>query len=134
MTLTNTYRICSDDRQPQFFSHSYAISISLCFGILLNGGMLLPIDLEFLGIGKVSDRLAQNQVTMLHWIPSLVNQFISALTITDEQRFPKLRLLAFGGGAVAREDFISWQKHLPNTVLASVFGSTEANGIALNVI
>jgi len=131
MTLTNHYRICPPDRQPQFFSYSYSVILSSIYPMLLNGAMLIPSELDAVGIGKLAEWLIENQVTILHLPPQVYRQFFESLPNPDSNRMPRLRVIAVGGGTITSQDVFLWLSHLsPDCVISHSLATTEAIGTA----
>ncbi len=131
MTLTNHYRICPEDRQPQFFSYSYSVILSSVYPTLLNGAMLIPSELDAVGIANLADWLVENRVTLLHLLPQVYRQFFASLPAPDPNRMPQLRLIAVGGGTLTAQDIALWLSHLsPDCVISHSLATTEVIGTA----
>ncbi|HEX7588811.1 MAG TPA: amino acid adenylation domain-containing protein, partial [Anaerolineae bacterium] len=127
MMRANQYRICPQDRQGQFFSYSYSGMFSSVFPMLLSGALLIPIELETIGIRNLADWIVQNEVTILHLTPQVHRQFFDGLPNRDPNRFPRVRILAIGGGLLRAQDVTGWLAHLSlDCVISYSLASTEA--------
>ncbi|MGH7831122.1 MAG: non-ribosomal peptide synthetase, partial [Candidatus Binatia bacterium] len=128
MEYTNTLRICPDDRMTLLYSYSVNGSVRGIFGALLNGAALYPLDVKQEGLANLADLLIREEITFYHSVPSVFRSFVAVLT--GKEKFPRLRLIRFGGERVLTKDVELYTKHFSdNCILYTGMGSTEAGHI-----
>ena len=121
---TNGRHLSSKDRIGLLFSYSYGASANNTYGALLNGGMLLPFSIKEQGLDKLAAWLANEEVTVLHTVPTVFRHFAS--TLSDSGLFPRLRLIRLGGETMYRQDLDLFKKHFHKDCLLHVgMGSSE---------
>ncbi len=127
MNQTNAYHICAEDRICLTASQCYAASATDTFGALLNGACLLPFDVSAEGLGNLAEWLAGQEITISHLVPTVFRSFVTCLP--KVRRFPKLRLLLFGGETVCKRDIQLCKEHFSeHCLLRCGFSATEAHG------
>ena len=125
---TNTLHISPDDRMTLLYSCSVNGSVRGIFGALLNGASLYPLDIKEEGLNGLADLLSREEITFFHSVPTVFRHFVGALTGTE--RFPKLRLIRFGGERVLARDVESYRKHFPDDCqLYTGMGATETGHV-----
>jgi acyl-coenzyme A synthetase/AMP-(fatty) acid ligase/thioesterase domain-containing protein/acyl carrier protein len=129
MNQTNAYHICPEDRICLTASQCYAASGTDTFGALLNGACLLPFDLKAEGLGNLAEWLDGQEITISHLVPTVFRNFATCLP--KDRRFPKLRLLLFGGETVCKRDIQLCKEHFSEHCLVRCgFSVTETQGAA----
>ncbi len=125
---TNTLHISRDDRMTLLYSCSVNGSVRGMFGALLNGASLYPLDIKEQGLNRLADLLVHEEITFYHSVPSVFRQFVA--TLTGAERFPKLRIIRFGGERVLTRDVESYRKHFPDEcLLYTGMGATETGHV-----
>ena len=127
MNQTNAYHTCPEDRISLTASQCYAASATDTFGALLNGACLLPFDVSAEGLGNLAEWLAGQGITIFHPVPTLFRNL--ATWLPKGQKFPKLRLILFGGETVCKRDVQLYKEHFSDhCLLRCGYSVTEANG------
>lgn len=125
---TNTLHICPDDRMTLLYSCSVNGSVRGIFGALFNGAALYPLDIKKEGLVNLADLLIQEEITFYHSVPTVFRHFIN--TLTGKEKFPKLRLIRFGGERVLARDVELYKKHFSeDCLLYTGMGATETGHI-----
>lgn len=121
---TNFRHMCMNDRVAQLFSWSFSWSKTNMFAPLLNGGMVFPFDLKSKGLEKLAGWLIREEITICDFVATAFRNFIA--TLTRDEEFPKLRILAIGGETVHRRDIELYREHFShNCLLQLSMGITE---------
>ena len=130
MIYVNLLGMNKEDRQPLFFSCSFAMSIRPVFSTLLRGGAIYPFDLKKKDIRELASWLDQNKITVIGFTPSLLRQFMESLP-KDKRHFPTLRFIITIGEPLQVQDVKQWQGlFCTGSLLVCSLGSTEAGLIA----
>jgi amino acid adenylation domain-containing protein len=125
---TNTLHISPEDRMTLLYSCSVNGSVRGIFGALLNGASLYPLDIKEQGLNSLADLLIQEEITFYHSVPSVFRHFVA--TLSGAQRFPKVRLIRFGGERVLVSDVESYRKHFTeDCLLYTGMGATETGHV-----
>jgi amino acid adenylation domain-containing protein len=130
MNYTDYFHVCPEDRLSNLFS--FATHAGL-FGLLMplvNGAVLLPLDLRQNGPEYLARWLARHEVTVSCMVPTVFRRFASELS--GDQQLPKLRLIYLAGEPVLRTDFELYRQHMPpGCIFVNRFGSTEMDCVRL---
>jgi amino acid adenylation domain-containing protein len=130
MNYTNALHICSDDRLTLLFSFSVNGGAHDIFAALLNGATLYPVDLKAEGFTHLGEWLRQERVNVYHSVPTVFRQFCENLT--DEEKFPDLRIVRLGGEPVYRREFDLFKKHFEkDCILVNRLGSSETGSLRM---
>jgi len=129
-TYSNALRISPDDRVTMLHSHAFSASRLDIFSALLNGAALFPLSVNESGLPVVVQRLADEHITVSHWVPTLFRYFVG--TLEDSQRFPDLRVVVLGSEPVVPGDVALYKrKHFgDHCALVNRFGATETGNIS----
>jgi len=131
-TFTDAYHVCPDDRLSLLVSCCFAISTQSIYGALLNGASLHPFDLRSAEIAMLADWLIREEVTFLFGGAAFKHL---VRTLTGSERFPRLRLIHYGGQTLFRRDAERYKRHFADhCVLVNSFGATEKRGGCLYFI
>jgi amino acid adenylation domain-containing protein len=128
MTYTNGLQLAREDRVTLLHSHGFSASRLDIFGALLNGAALFPISVAEEGFGRLARWLRDEEITLLHWVPTALRHF--ANTLDEGDLFPKLRLLVLGSEPLLSRDVELYKQHFTlGCVLVNRFGTTETGNI-----
>ena len=125
MNYTNGLAISSSDRISCIPYYTFTAAAMDILAALMNGAALFPYDIRRHGVAGLGDWLRREKITVCHTVPTVFRHF--AGTLTDEERFPHLRIMDFGGETVYSRDVELLRKHFPGCVLVNGLGSTELN-------
>jgi len=121
---TNTLAISSADRMTLLYSCSVHGSVRGVFGALLNGASLYPWNVGREGLDGLAGLLIEEEVTIYHSVPTIFRYF--TMTLRGHERFPKLRLIRFGGERVLAKDIELCRKHFPSDcIICTGLGTSE---------
>ncbi len=127
LNQTNAYHTCPEDRIGLTASQCFAASATDTFSALLNGACLLPFDLNAEGLGNLAKWLAGEEISIFHPVPTLFRNF--AAWLPKDRRFPKVRLILFGGETICKRDIQLYKEHFSDRCLLRCgYSVTEANG------
>lgn len=123
MQFTNTLHISPEDRVTLLFSCSVNAGAHDIFSSLLNGASLYPLDIKQEGLGNLTDWLIQEEITFFHAIPTV---FRNSMHMSRNKKFPKVRLIRFGGERVLAQDVQLYKEYFsPDCILQTGLGTTE---------
>ena len=125
MIFTNRLHICEEDRLPILASFSVSMAITNTFTALLNGAALFPMNIQGERLPNLASWLAGEEITTFRSVPSVFRQF--ARTLTGEEKFPKLRLIAVVGEPLLKTDVELYKSRFSqDCIFVNVLGSTES--------
>jgi amino acid adenylation domain-containing protein len=128
MQYTNTLHICPEDRMTLLYSCSVNGAMRGVFGALLNGAALYPLEIREEGLANLANLLIQEEITFYHSVATVFRNFIS--TLTGKEKFPRLRLIRFGGERVLARDVELYKKHFhDDCILYTGMGATETGHV-----
>lgn len=98
----------------------------------LRSGATLFVAAESLGLfpEKLVSFMEQHEVTLWKGISSLL-MYLARAGVLRPGRLPALRLVLFGGEALATRWLMQWMEAFPEKAFYNVYGPTEATGISL---
>ncbi|MEJ7675846.1 MAG: AMP-binding protein [Chitinophagaceae bacterium] len=105
---TNNLHINDNDRISLLSSYTFDSSVQDTYGALLNGASLFPFDMMQNGIEPLADWIKENEISIVHTVPTLYRYFISAL---KSEIFKNVRLVVLGGEATYKKDFEDFKKY-----------------------
>ncbi|WP_160114824.1 non-ribosomal peptide synthetase, partial [Aquimarina sp. AU474] len=121
----NKFDFSSNDVWTLFHNHTFDFSVWEIYGALLFGGKLVIIPKivtqdpkQFLNI------LQQEGVTILNQTPSAFYNLIETGELQEISSL-KLRMVIFGGEALAPSKLILWKRKYPHIKLINMYGITE---------
>ena len=127
MNQTNAYHTCAEDRICLTASQCFAASATDTFAALLNGGCLLPFDVNAEGLKNLAEWLAGQEITIFDPVPTLFRNFVACLP--KGRKFPKVRLILLGSETIYKRDIQLYREHFSERCLLRFgYGVTEANG------
>jgi non-ribosomal peptide synthetase component F len=126
--FTNCHRLTPADRVACLNACVFSNSLKDIYGALLNGGALVPLDVERQGLGGLAAWLAHTEVTVLSVVTAVFRHFVGSLT--GREVFPRLRVVRVGGEAVIRQDVESFRRHFgPHCQFVNGYGTTETGSV-----
>jgi amino acid adenylation domain-containing protein len=121
---TNIWGLTALDRHVLSDSLSFASSVRTIYGSLLNGAAVFPYNVKKNGLSGMKRWLLDNEITILRAIPTSLRSFMA--TLSEEDVFPAVRIVAAGGEPILRSDVDNFNRHFqPHCVLSHSFGPTE---------
>ena len=128
MNYTNSAHICADDRLALLQSPTFTGAVRDIYCALLNGGTVLPFDVKREGLINLSSFLQQEEITVFFAVATLFRHF--ANTLTEQEKFPKLRLIQLGSETIYKKDAELYQQNFSDEcILVANLGSTEISPI-----
>jgi amino acid adenylation domain-containing protein len=122
---TNRLHIGAGDRLSLLSTFAFDAAVMDVFGALLNGATLCTIELGRGGVARLSDRIDELGITVLHATPTVYRHFID--TLRPGQLFPSVRRVVLGGEEARRRDVEACRAHFgPECVFVNGFGPTES--------
>ncbi|MEH2330102.1 non-ribosomal peptide synthetase [Nostoc sp.] len=128
MNYTNSGHICADDKLALLYSPNFAGAVRDIFCSLLNGATLLPYDVKQEGLIGLSNWLNQQEITIFFAVATMFRHFVN--TLTQQDKFPKLRLIQVGSETVYKKDVELYKQHFSdNCILVVNLGGSEISPI-----
>ena len=126
--MQKTFGLKPGDRVAQKTSFCFDISVWEIFWTLMEGATICPVEREtVINPWQFAQWMKDTQINIMHFVPSLFGEFISALE-DETWIFPDLRWLIFSGEALPLPFIQRWiDKYGINTGLANLYGPTEAS-------
>ena len=118
-----------DDKLTLFHSIAFGSSHINLYQSLLNGASIHPFDISVEGVNRIWSWLRDEQITCFHSTPVVFRQFVESLS--NEARFPALRLINLSGAPVSKVEIDLYRMHFPSTTTFEIsIGSTETHTFA----
>ena len=128
MNYTNSGHICANDKLALLYSPNFAGAVRDIFCSLLNGATLLPYDVKQEGLIGLSSWLNQQEITILFAVATMFRHFVN--TLTQQEKFPKLRLIQVGSETVYKKDVELYKQHFSNDcIFVANLGGSEISPI-----
>lgn len=128
MNYTNSGHICANDKLALLYSPNFAGAVRDIFCSLLNGATLLPYDVKQQGLIGLSSWLNQQEITILFAVATMFRHFVN--TLTQQEEFPKLRLIQVGSETVYKKDVELYKQHFSNDcIFVANLGGSEISPI-----
>ncbi|WP_372368914.1 SDR family NAD(P)-dependent oxidoreductase [Candidatus Uabimicrobium sp. HlEnr_7] len=125
----DTMKITGQDRGTVFSHFSYASGITNSLVFLLNGASVHLFDIANRSLEELNGWLEQQQITILHCVPTVFLHFTQSLT--TNKIFNKIRLVRLGGEGVHFHHFTAYKKHFtPQSQFIISYSATETPGMA----
>jgi len=122
---TNGLHIRNCDRLTLFSNYSFDAAMMDIMSALLNGATLYPMDSKEKPSVRLSQWLIREKITIYHSTPMVYRYLIR--TLSEEEKFPEIRLVVLGGEEVYRKDVETYKKHFsPECIFVNTYGSTES--------
>ncbi|MEH2468010.1 non-ribosomal peptide synthetase [Nostoc sp.] len=128
MNYTNSGHICANDKLALLYSPNFAGAVRDIFCSLLNGATLLPYDVKQEGLISLSKWLNQQEITIFFAVATMFRHFVN--TLTQQDKFPKLRLIQVGSETVYKKDVELYKQHFSNDcIFVANLGGSEISPI-----
>ena len=128
MNYTNSGHICADDKLALLYSPNFAGAVRDIFCSLLNGATLLPYDVKQEGLIGLSSWLKQQEITIFFAVATMFRHFVN--TLTQQDKFPKLRLIQVGSETVYKKDVELFKQHFSDDcIFVANLGGSEISPI-----
>ncbi|MEH2255709.1 non-ribosomal peptide synthetase [Nostoc sp.] len=128
MNYTNSGHICADDRLALLYSPNFAGAVRDIFCSLLNGATLLPYNVKQEGLIGLSNWLNQQEITIFFAVATMFRHFVN--TLTQQDKFPKLRLIQVGSETVYKKDVELFKQHFSDEcIFVANLGGSEISPI-----
>jgi amino acid adenylation domain-containing protein len=122
---TNNLKIGSEDRLLVVSSYSFDAAVMDTYGALLNGATLCPFDLKEQSWTELAMWMKSQEITVYHSTPTVYRYWLGALS--DDEAFPKVRLVVLGGEEVVKRDIELHRLHFArDCVFVNGLGPTES--------
>jgi amino acid adenylation domain-containing protein len=122
---TNNLHINDNDRISVLSSYTFDSSVQDIYGALLNGATLFPYDMMQKGIEFLAAWIKENEISIVHTVPTLYRYFISTL---KSAVFKNVRLVVLGGEATYTKDFEDFKKYFSEgAIFINGYGATESS-------
>ena len=125
----NQIHVSCHDRLTLLHSLSFRACELHLFAALLTGACLFPYDVTGSGLSGLAAWLRHEEITVWHSVPTLYRRMIE--TLTEDERFPALRLVHLSGTPLFHSHVESYQKHFSrDSVFLHRIGATETQTIS----
>jgi len=122
---TNAWHICPDDRVNLFSYLTTGWGLQTSLDILLNGAMLVCINIKQYGVATLKDWLRRERITLYASTPTLFRSLANTFSVSEQ--FPDVRAIRLAGERVCRQDLDIYKKYFPaDCVLGVSLAGTEA--------
>jgi acyl-coenzyme A synthetase/AMP-(fatty) acid ligase/thioesterase domain-containing protein/acyl carrier protein len=126
------YEYDPDERILQTSTFSFGGPHSVAFTALLTGVTLCYHPIKYLGIASLPNWIREQKITLYSSTPTVFRSFMQI--IADDETFPSVTAISFGGEKRFYEDIVQGKKHFPNLKKIRLgYNATETQGIAVKV-
>ena len=133
LRYTNGLGVDGGERIAWLASMSGMQGIVTAWCALMNGATLCPFPLAERGLAGLAEWLERERITLFDALPSILRGFDRA--VAADRTIGGVRLVRLGSEPALHGDLEIFRRRFGNeTVLASVFGSSEAGTMAQNLI
>lgn len=125
---TKELQITENDKIGQITSLSFDASLRDVFLPLINGASIcIPSKEVKEDVNQLSRWLNEEEITILHTVPTMLRLLLKAERTNDETSFSALRYLLLAGEKLYNRDIISWRKQNGDTTcIVNFYGATES--------
>lgn len=127
--MQDFFRIGDGDTIAQKTSQSFDVSVWELFWPLQRGARMLIVDQkDILNPLRLHELVKEHEVSILHFVPSLLLAFLEMVQTVDASRrgLPSLKWAVTSGEALPAEGVRFWRKLFPEIPVANLYGPTEA--------
>jgi acyl-CoA synthetase (AMP-forming)/AMP-acid ligase II len=133
LRYTNGLGVTPDERIAWLASLSGGQGIVTAWCGLMNGATLCPFPIAERGFIGLADWVEQRRITLFDALPSILRSLDRSLPA--DRTIAGVRLVRLGSEPALREDFEAFKRRFgPSSMVASVFGSSEAGTMAQMLI
>jgi amino acid adenylation domain-containing protein len=130
---TNSHGLTDTDRLICINSCAFSNSLKDIYGALLNGGRLVPYDLEREGIASLANFVMREKITVFNVVATVFRHFAKGLG--NDRLESSLRIIRVGSEPVTRKDFDLFRYYFPSKcILVNGYGSTETGTVRVNFL
>lgn len=129
-----TFQINKTVRVSQLINPVFDASLRDIFVPLCAGGCLcIPSVVERENVFKLVSWIAENRITLIHCVPSLLRIITKAVSERNrEVSFPALSHVLVSGEVLYVKDIVQWRQHIgANVQLVNFYGATETTMIKM---
>jgi amino acid adenylation domain-containing protein len=131
--FTNDHFVGPGDRVAGLSSFAFSGSLKEIYGALLNGGALLPLEIDQVGLHELARWLDAEEITIFSAVSTTFRHFAASLTGSD--LFPRLRVIRIGSEEVTWKDVALFRARFSRgCVLVNGYGATETGTVRTYVI
>jgi len=123
-TMLQQYGITENDRDLQFASSSFDVSLEELFVAWLSGACSVLITTNFMLASELLVLIKKHAVTVVNLPPAYWQQMLEIATIAGD--LANLRILILGGDALPLSLAQQTRKHFPSLTCFNAYGPTEA--------
>ncbi|MCP5054395.1 MAG: amino acid adenylation domain-containing protein, partial [bacterium] len=127
LTLDRMYPIEASDAYLLKTAFLFDVSVSEIFGWFWRGGRLVVLQQ---GGEKdplmMIDRIKEDEITHLNFVPSLFNVFVSMLDEDNVKKLAGLRYIFLAGEAIWPESVLKFRSFGTDVIIENLYGPTEA--------
>ncbi|MCP4400858.1 MAG: amino acid adenylation domain-containing protein [bacterium] len=121
---TNTFQLCRGDGLLGLSAFHMTAGMTDIFRVILTGATLYPFTVQDEGLSRLAARLAQEDISIFHVVPTLFRRVMSLLK--EKDAFPHIRLVHLGGEPMLGRDVELYHRHFSSqSVLLNNLGSSE---------
>lgn len=130
--MQDSYGLNATDTVLQKTPFSFDVSVWEFFWPLMTGARLaIAAPGEHRDPAKLVARIAQHAVTTLHFVPSMLQAFVTHIALESGpvcvSNCATLRRIVASGEALSAELAVRTQEYLPHATLVNLYGPTEAS-------
>lgn len=130
---TNNVHISAQDNLSVFSTYTFDASVKDIYGAILNGAVVSIYDITENGLDPLSDWLSNQNITIIHMVPTIYRNFLKGLE--EGKLLPGIRLIDLGGESCHKSDLDLFKKHfLEGAFLVNDYGPTESTIVAQNFL
>ena len=128
LRTTNGFHIGADDRVSLLASLGGGQAVATAFNALLNGATLCAFNIKEEGMTHLANWLITERITLYISASTIFREFVG--TLTEEEKFPKLRLVRLGAERVRKSDVKLYQKYFsPQSIFGVMLSSAETGAL-----
>jgi tyrocidine synthetase-3 len=126
---TNNVHIAIQDNLSVFSTYTFDASVKDIYGAILNGAKVSIYDIVENGLDSLSDWLLEENITIIHMVPTIYRNFLKGLR--KDEVLPTVRLVDLGGESCHKSDLELFKKYfLEGAFLVNDYGPTESTIVA----
>ncbi len=126
--MVRQYHVTEQDRLLQKTTFTFDVSVwEIFMGVFVGATLYLLRENEEKDPGAIAESLVKNDITMIHFVPSMLNAFLGYLEINPDflMKIKKLRYVFASGEALKRDIVRRFYEQFKKTALINLYGPTE---------